>query len=75
MAITIKAIEFDSVNDALGWIDASGKGVAIRIGGKVLVVQQAEADRIAQLRVEFAYLFDHEMPDGSRRIMSVPVND
>lgn len=75
MTIEIKGIEFDSADEAIQHINASGRGVAITIGGKVLVVEQAEADRIAQRRLEFAYLVDHETPDGSWRIMTVPVND
>jgi hypothetical protein len=75
MTIEIKGIECENADDALGWIDASGRGVAISIGGKVLVVDQAEADRIAAMGVFFAYLCDHEMPDGTQRIMTVPVND
>jgi hypothetical protein len=42
--------------------------------GKPMVVAQADCDRLAAAGVEFAYLFNHEMPDGSFRIMTVPVN-
>jgi hypothetical protein len=33
-----------------------------------------DADRLEAAFVEFAYLHDHEMPDGSHRIVTVPVN-
>jgi hypothetical protein len=75
MTIQIKGIEYANADEALQHLNASGRGVAISIGGKVLVVEQAEADRIAERRIEFAYLVDHEMPDGSWRIMTIPVND
>jgi hypothetical protein len=75
MTIEIKGLEFENADEALQHINASGCGVAISIGGKALVVEQAEADRLAAAGIEFAYLVDHEMPDGSWRIMTIPVND
>jgi hypothetical protein len=75
MTIEIKGLEFENADEAIQHINASGRGVAISIGGKALVVEQAEADRLAARRIEFAYLVDHEMPDGSWRIMTIPVND
>jgi hypothetical protein len=48
--------------------------VAVRVEGKNLVVARDEADRLAAAGVEFAYLCDHEMPDGEHRIVTVPVN-
>lgn len=75
MTLEIKGIECQDMSDALGWIDAQGHGLAIRIGGKVLVVEKAEAIRIEALGVSFAYLFDHQMPDGRHRIVTVPIND
>jgi hypothetical protein len=38
------------------------------------VVEQKEADRLAESGVYFAYYFDHEMRDGTSRVISVPVN-
>jgi hypothetical protein len=75
MTIEIKGIEFENADEAIQHLTASGHGVAISIGGKVLVIEQPEADRLAERRIEFAYLVDHEMPDGSWRIMTIPVND
>ena len=75
MIIKIQGLEFANADAAIQHINASGHGVAISIGGKVLVVEQPEANRIAGRRVEFAYLVDHEMPDGTWRIMTIPVND
>jgi hypothetical protein len=74
MTIEIKAIEYDNADEAIQHMDAAGWGEAITVGGKYLVVEQAEADRIAALGIEFAYLHDHEMPDGTHRIITVPVN-
>jgi hypothetical protein len=75
MTINIRAIACDNADDALGWADASGYGEVILLDGEYLVVKQAEADRLAEAGVEFAYLIDHEMPDGSFRMMTIPVND
>ena len=73
--ITIKAAEFDSANEAFQHFYASGQGdVVISVDRRYLVTTQAEADRLAAAGVEFAYLNLHEMPDGSERILSVPVN-
>ena len=33
-----------------------------------------DRDRLDEAGVSFAYLFNHEMPDGSYRIVTVPVN-
>lgn len=73
--IEIKATEFPTAHEAIQWTDANGKGEAIRLNGKNYVAEQAEIDRIAAAGVEFAYLCDHEMLDGTHRIMTVPVND
>ena len=44
------------------------------IAGRCFVVDQSEADRLAAAGVEFAYLCDHELPDGTSRIVTIPVN-
>ena len=69
MTIEIKGIEFDSAHEAIQFTDASGRGEAITVGGKFLVVDQTEADRLAATGVSFAYLHDHK-----GRIVTVPVN-
>lgn len=73
--VRISGMEFADANEAIQHTEASGRGEAISVGGKVLVVEQAEADRLTSIGVEFAYLVDHEMPDGSHRIMTIPVNE
>ena len=76
MTINIKAIEFTDVHEAFQHYDASGYGdTVISLAGKYYLTTKAEAERIEAMGVEFAYVFDHEMPDGSFRIMTVPVND
>jgi len=72
--IELHAIEFESAGEALQYIEASGSGRAIRCGGKYLVVEESEIERIETAGVEFALLADHAMPDGSFRIMTIPVN-
>ena len=76
MTITFEAIEFDTAGEAIQHYYASGYGDAvISLGGKYYVTKRGEADRLAEAGSEFAYVFDHDMPDGSNRIMTVPVND
>ena len=72
--IDIHAIECESNSDALQHADAGGFGEAILLNGKPMVVPQADCDRLEAAGVEFAYLHNHEMPDGSYCIVTVPVN-
>ena len=75
MTIEFEAIEFDKADEAIQHFNASGYGDAvIALGGRYYVTRDAEADRLAAAGIEFAYVCDHEMPDGSFRIMTVPVN-
>ena len=64
----------DSMSDAIQWSNASGQGEAILLDGNPVVVPQTDIDRLAAAGVEFAYLCDHELPDGTRRIVTVPIN-
>jgi len=73
--IEFHAIEFESAALALQHTEAAGTGRAIICDGKHLVVEEPELERIEAAGVEFALLVDHEMPDGSWRIMTIPVND
>jgi hypothetical protein len=73
-ACEFKAIEFPIAGEAIQWTNASGRGVAILLDGKNYVMEQSDADRLAAAGAEFAYLCDHEMPDGSHGIITVPVN-
>jgi hypothetical protein len=72
-AISFKAIEFESAGEALQYTEAAG-GKAVLLDGRNFVMTQDEADRIAAAGGEFAYLVQHEMPDGEWRIMTIPVN-
>jgi len=60
--------------EAIRYADAEREGRPIGLNGKAMVVSQEDADRLAVARIEFAYLIDQQMRDGSRRIMTVPVN-
>ena len=73
--IEFHAIEFDNAAEALQHTEASGFGRAIFCDGKYLVVEEDELERIETEGVQFALVVDHEMPDGSFRIMTIPVND
>lgn len=72
MARTIRVAgeAFPTATEAVQETHAGGRGVAIAVGGTYLVVDQAEADRLAAARVRFSYLSDRE-----GRLMAVPVND
>jgi len=74
MTIRFKALDFETADEAIQHTYSSGEGVAIRLRGQPLVVEQEDADRLNAAGVEFAYLYDHEMPDGSNRIVTVPVS-
>ena len=74
MTINFKALDFETTDEAIQHTYAGGEGVAIRLRGQPLVVLQEDAHRLEAAGVEFAYLHDHEMPDGSHRIVTVPVN-
>lgn len=73
--ITHQTIEFDTAGEAIQYTDADDRGRAVRLNGRNCVVEEAEAVRLAAAGVEFAYLCDHEMPDGTHRIVTIPVND
>jgi hypothetical protein len=75
MTITFRALKFDNAHEAIQHTYASGRGKAVLLGGKHYVMDKREAERLAAAGVEFAYLCDHDMPDGTQRIVTVPVND
>ena len=69
------AIEFDTAGEAIQYASASGRGTAILFRGRKLVVSAEDANLLEGRSIEFAYLGDHEMPDGTWRIVTIPVND
>lgn len=74
MDITYQAIECESMTGALQWADASGEGEAVLIGGQPMVVPKSDLDRLGEAGISFGYLFNHEMPDGSYRMVTIAVN-
>lgn len=73
--MTIKAMEFDYAYEAFQHYDASGYGeVVLSFGRKYYLTSRAEAERLEVAGVAFAYVHDHERADGTRTLMSVPVN-
>jgi hypothetical protein len=74
MTINFQALDFETADEAIQYTYASGDGVAISVRGQAMVVDQNDAHRLEAAGVEFAYLCDHRMPDGSNRIVTVPVN-
>ncbi len=76
MSITFEAIEFPTAGEAIQHTYADPRADrAILLEGKHCALAQAEAHRLEAAGVEFAYLCDHQMPDGTFRIITVPVND
>jgi hypothetical protein len=73
----IEGIPFNTVDEAIQHTNASGRGVVVSVEGidGYLVVEQRVADAIAATGTYLAYFLDHELSDGSWRIISVPVND
>ena len=71
--MTFNAYEFPNASEAIQHSTLPA-GVAITLRRQPLVLSQADADRLEEAGVEFAYLCDHEMPDGSWRIVTIPVN-
>jgi hypothetical protein len=69
-----RAIEFKRADEAILYANARRRGEAILLGGRHYVMEQAEIDRLASAGVGFAYLTVREMPDGTERVMTVPVN-
>ncbi len=74
MTIEYDAIEFETASEAIQHMYADGRGEAVLLDGKYLNVAKANCDRLAAADIEFAYLCDHKMPDGSHRIVTIPVN-
>lgn len=75
-AIEFEGIEFPNAGEALQHANADPRlDTAILLGGKKYAVAKATAERLAANGTEFAYLHDYEMPDGTWRIVTVPVND
>ena len=65
--MTFNAYEFPNASEAIQHVERCRRGVAITLRRQPLVLSQADADRLDAAGVEFAYLCDHEMPDGSWR--------
>lgn len=75
MAIQIHAIECRTAREALDTARNSGCGDAILLNGKHYAIFRADAERLAAAGVQFAYLHEITLEDGSRRIVTVPIND
>lgn len=68
------AFEFSTAVEAIQHADASGRGSVITLAGRYFVAEEPDIDRLAAAGIEFAYVCDHELPDGTHRILTVPVN-
>lgn len=71
--ISFRAIEFETAHEAIQWAEVEGDR-AILLDGRRFVVEQEEANRLAEAGVAFAYLFDRELRSGEHRIVTVPIN-
>lgn len=72
--LTVYGVEHRTARQAIEDAKTSGRECAIRIGGKHLSVERDEADRLEAEGIPFAFLFDHTMADGTRRLVTVPIN-
>jgi len=73
--IQVRGCEFPNAGEALQeWYADPGWDHVILIGGKHICVDREEADRLTTSGVRFAFVHDQEMPDGSYRTMTIPVN-
>ena len=72
--ITIRAIECESMSDALQEADAGGRGEAVLVDGKPIVDSQSNLDGLAASGAVFAYPHCTPMGNGSYRIVTVPVS-
>lgn len=73
MHITFRGIEFDSACEAMQHADDTG-GKPITLANRFFAVSRAEADRLQDEGISFAILCDREMPDGTYRLVTIPVN-
>lgn len=65
----IKAMQFDTADEAVQHTHASGHGEAVTVDGKYYVAEQEECDRMAAAGVEFGYLYHHAK---TGRLLVVP---
>jgi hypothetical protein len=76
MTIEFEGIEFPTASEALQHANADPRmDTAILLGGKHYAVAKRTAEQLQGQGIAFAYLGDHQMPDGTWRIVTVPVND
>jgi len=74
--ITFEGIELPSASEAIQLANADPEmDTAITLHGKNYAVPKLTAEHLESQGIAFAYLHDYEMPDGTHRIMTVPVND
>ncbi len=74
-SITFEAIEFPTASEAIQHYYASGYGDRVfALDGKYYLIKKAEAERLEVAGIEFAYVVDHDLPDGRNVIITVPVN-
>lgn len=73
--VTFEGIELPSASEAIQHANADPRmETAITFAGKHFAVAKTTAEHLEARGFSFAYLHDHEMPDGTTRIMTVPVN-
>jgi len=74
--MTFEGIELPTRAEAVQHANADPEmDTAITLYGKNYAVPKSTAEHLETEGIAFAYLHDHEMPHGTHRIMTVPVND
>jgi hypothetical protein len=76
VTFTFEGIELQSAGEALQHANADPRyDTAILLNCRHYAVARTTAQHLAASGVQFAFLGEHEMPDGTWRIVTIPVND
>lgn len=68
--------KFKTADEAFQAYYAGGRGDLIILHArKYFLMTKAQARKLEGTVIPFFYVFDRELPDGSHRIITVPVND
>lgn len=73
--ICVKGTTYETAQEAIEWAEQRGDWArAISADGGYAVVEECEAHRLEAAGIQFAYIHNVALPDGSRRIVTVPIN-
>jgi len=76
VAFEFEGIELPSAGQAIQHANADPRyDTPILLGGKHYAIARETGHRLEAMGVGFAYLGEHERPDGQVRLITIPVND